>query len=153
MMRESPRAQLREFLARYSPEIQALARAVLGKMRQRLPGAVELVYDNYNALVVGFGPSERASEAIFSIVLYPRWVSLFFLQSGPTLPDPQGLLKGSGKQVRHIVLESASEVDKPAVRMLLKAALERAVNPIDGRRPGRMVIKSISAKQRPRRPG
>src|ERR1039458_9537409 len=65
----------------------------------RLPGAVQLVYDNYNALVIGFGPSERASEASFSIVLYPRWVTLFFLQ-GAGLPDPRRLLKGSGKVVR-----------------------------------------------------
>ena len=61
------------------PEIGALAKAILGKMRKRLPRAVELVYDNYNALVIGFGPTERASDAIFSIAVYPRWVSLFFL--------------------------------------------------------------------------
>ena len=71
---------------------------------------MQLVYDNYNALAIGFGPSERASEAIFSIVLYPRWVTLFFLQ-GAGLADPKRLLKGSGKVVRHIVLASAADLD------------------------------------------
>jgi hypothetical protein len=120
-------------------------------MRARLPGAVELVYDNYNALAIGFGPTERASEAIFSIALFPRWVSLFFMR-GAELPDPQKLLKGSGKIARHIVLESAADLDKPAVKMLMKSALERAAKPLDSAAPNRIVIKSISAKQRPRRP-
>jgi len=109
------------------------------------------VYDNYNALAIGFGPTERASDAIFSIALYPRWVSLFFLR-GADLADPQELLKGSGKQVRYIVLESAADLDKPAIKALMKRALERCDKPINGAAPGRIIIKSISAKQRPRRP-
>jgi hypothetical protein len=120
-------------------------------MRDRLPGAIELVYDNYNALVIGFSPTERASDAIFSIALYPRWVTLFFLR-GANIPDPQKLLKGGGKVVRHIVLETAADLDKPAVRALMKRALERCDKPINGAAPGRIIIKSVSAKQRPRRP-
>lgn len=151
MASKSPAKQLDGFLAKYSPEIAALTRAVLARMRRRLPGAIELVYDNYNALVIGFGPSERAGEAIFSIAMWPRWVSLVFLQ-GAGLPDPARLLKGSGKVVRHLVVASAADLDKPAVRELMARALERARTPLDGTGRRRMVIKSISAKQRPRRP-
>jgi len=143
--------QLTGFIAKYTPEIATLAQAALAKMRARLPGVVELVYDNYNALAIGFGPTERTSEAIFSIALFPRWVSLFFLR-GADLPDPQKLLKGSGKIARHIVLEDAADLDKPAVKALMKHALERAAKPLDSAAPNRIVIKSISAKQRPRRP-
>ena len=74
-------AQLAAFLAKFTPEIETFAKAVRARMRSRLPGANELVYDNYNALAIGYAPSERASEAIFSIALFPRWVSLFFLQA------------------------------------------------------------------------
>lgn len=88
MTQQTPRQQFELFLSRYTPEIQHTAKATLAKMRKRLPGSIELVYDNYNGLVVGFGPTERASDAIFSIVMYPRWVTLFFLQ-GATLPDKQ----------------------------------------------------------------
>ena len=84
---DSPERQLDGFLDKYTPAVATLARASLAKMRARLPGAVQLVYYNYNALAIGFGPSERASEAIFSIALYPRWVTLFFLQ-GAGLADP-----------------------------------------------------------------
>ena len=147
----SPRAQLESFLEKFSPGVATDARAALARLRRLVPGAVELVYDNYNALAVGFGPSERPSEAIVSMAVYPRWVSLFFLHGGPQLLDPKSLLKGSGKKVRHIVLRSPVLLDLPAVRSLLKLALARAPVQIDPSRRRRTVIKSVSAKQRPRR--
>lgn len=147
----SPEDQLDGFLSRYSPEIVSLAKVVLKKMRARLPGAFELVYDNYNALVIGFGPTDRASDAIFSIALYPRWVSLFFLK-GAKLDDPGRILKGGGKQVRHLVLEKPSILDRPPVRALMKDALRASPTPIRRSSGGALVIKSISAKKRPRRP-
>jgi hypothetical protein len=137
-------------MSRYSPVVAVVAKSALAKMRKRLPGAVELVYDNYNALVVGFGPSERASEAVFSIALYPRWVNLFFL-NGAGLHDPHRLLKGKGKQVRSIVLESADILDRPEVEALIAAALGRAT-PIDANNKRKLVIRSISPVRRPRRP-
>jgi hypothetical protein len=145
-------AQLDRFLDKFTPEVAAQARTALRKMRARLPGANELVYDNYNALAIGFGPTERASDAIFSIALFPRWVSLFLLQSGTRLRDPEGLLAGSGKQARHIVLKSPALLDTPAVQDLIAQALELATKPIDPTQPRHLIIKSISAKQRPRRP-
>ncbi|MGB8480512.1 MAG: hypothetical protein WCE63_17035 [Acidobacteriaceae bacterium] len=86
-------AQLRAFLSKYTPEISAQAQAILKKMRARYPTALELVYDNYNALAVGFSPTERPSEVIFSIAIYPNWINLFFLQ-GKGLPDPQKNIAG-----------------------------------------------------------
>ena len=149
--RGSPNAELAGFIAKFSPGVASRARAVLAKMRKRLPGAIELVYDNYNALAIGFGPSERTSEIIFSIALYPRWVSIFFA-GGPSLPDPEKLLRGSGTTVRHIVLDDTALLDRPAVRALMATALRRAGPPLDRTARNRVVIKSISAKQRPRRP-
>ena len=147
----SAREQLDGFLDRYTPEVAAQARAALEEMRRRLPGALELVYDNYNAVAVGFGPSERSSEAIMSIAIYPRWVSLFFLQ-GAGLDDPDGVLKGSGSQVRHIVLKDAAMLDRPEVKRLMAQALDKARVPLDPAQPYRLLIKSVSARQRPRRP-
>jgi hypothetical protein len=121
-------------------------------MRARLPGALELVYDNFNALAIGFSPTERASDAIFSIALFPRWISLFFLQSGTRLRDPAGLLEGSGNQARHIKLKDLALLDSPAVQDLVAQALELSPKQIDPAQPRRLIIKSISAKQRPRRP-
>lgn len=147
----SPARQWATFLARYTPEVAAVAKSALARMRALTPGAVELVYDNYNALVVGFGPSERASEAIVSLALYPRWVNLFFLQ-GATLDDPDQLLRGAGQRVRHIVLEDAKTLVDPRVRRLIARALATAPRPLDSKQRRRMVVRAISARRRSRRP-
>ena len=143
--------QLESFLAKFSPNVSAQARTVLKRMRTLYPHALELVYDNYNALAIGFGPTERASDAIFSIALYPKWVSLFFLQ-GKGLPDPQKLLKGSGNAVRHIVLSTPETLEHPAVCELMREAEAHARVPFDSKAKRRLIIKSVSARQRPRRP-
>ena len=145
----SAEARLDRFFAKYTPEIRAVAEAALKKMRRLFPGAMEMVYDNYNALVIAFGPTERRSEIICSIALYPKWVTLFFMR-GADLTDPERLLEGSGKQVRGIRLKAARDLDKLAIRALIAQAIERSEKPMEG--PRRLIIKLISAKQRPRRP-
>ncbi|QNI30364.1 hypothetical protein H7849_14425 [Alloacidobacterium dinghuense] len=147
----SPEKQLASFLAKFTPEISSLAESILVEMRKRYPTAIELVYDNYNALAIGFGPSERASEAIFSIALFPKWVSMFFLQ-GASLPDPDDKLQGSGNVARHIRLPSVSTLDEPSVQTLMNEAVARAVKAFDPQGVRHLIIKSVSAKQRPRRP-
>jgi len=146
-------AQLAGFIEKFTPEVAAAANDALARMRRRWPGALELVYDNYNALAIGFSTTERASDAVFSIAVFPRWVSLCFLQTGAQLTDPKRLLKGSGTQVRHIRLASPADIDSPDVRALMREALELAEVKIarSAAKP-RIVIKSVSAKQRPRRP-
>jgi hypothetical protein len=142
--------QLASFIAKFSPEVAALAQSILAAMRKRYPTAIQLVYDNYNALAIGFGPSEKTSQAIFSIAIFPRWVSLFFLQ-GAGLPDPECILQGSGNVVRHIRLPSADTLNELSVKKMMGEATSRAPIPFAPRGTPRVLIKSISAKQRPRR--
>ena len=148
--------QLDSFLAKYTPEIEAAARRALAKMRRLVPGAIEMVYDNYNWLVIGFCPSERPSEAIFSIVLPPSHVTLCFLQ-GAGLPDPAGLLQGSGNVVRNIRLYTSGAVDAkvldPEVLSLINVALNRAKVPMPARQRRKMIIRAVAKRQRPRRKG
>lgn len=148
----TPEEQLAGFLAKYEPQIEARVWPILEAMRARLPGAVELVYDNYQFLAIGYGPGERASEAIFSIAVAPTRVLLCFLQNGPALPDPDRLLRGEGNVVRNLILEDAAMLDRPAVKALMAEALSTAKVPLDPKTPYRLIIRSISAKQRPRRP-
>jgi hypothetical protein len=147
----TPRAQLDAFIDKYSAEVAKQGRTAVAKMRKVLPAATVLVYDNYNALAIGFGPGEQASKIVFSIALYPRWVSLFFAK-GVGLPDPHRLLQGSGSTVRHIVLELPDVLDDSRVRELMRQALDRAGTSLDEGAPGAIIIKSVSARQRPRRP-
>lgn len=142
--------QLDTFIDRFTPEIAALARRALAMVGARLPGATRLVYDNYNALAIGFGPDGRARALVCSVALYPRRVSLF-LANGPILPDPCGLLEGSGTTMRHVKLTDAL-IDDPAVFALIDAAATSVARPIDPASEPRLEISSISAKQRARRP-
>jgi len=147
----SPESQLASFIAKFTPEVARLAKALRAEMRKKYPTALELVYDNYNALAIGFAPSERVSQAIFSIALYPKWVSLFFLQA-KGLSDPEKLLQGSGSVAKHIVISAVRMLDEPAMRALMREAEARAAVPFDPRGSHRLIIKSVSARQRPRRP-
>ncbi|HEY0381039.1 MAG TPA: DUF1801 domain-containing protein [Candidatus Elarobacter sp.] len=139
------------FLARFTPEIVAQAEAVLAKMRARLPGAVEMVYDNYNGLVVGFGAEDRPHDAVFSIIVLPDHVTLCFIW-GADLFDPDKLLRGNGQQVRHIRLAGPETLDAAPVRALMAEAVARSAKAFDDTQPNRMVIRAVNAKQRPRRP-
>ena len=78
-------------------------------------------------------------------------MSLFFLQ-GAKLPDPDNVLKGSGTQARHIVLTDLKILEQAAVKKLMALALNSAKTALDSKQRRRLIIKSISAKQRPRRP-
>lgn len=143
--------QLASFIDKYNPEVGRLARSICARMRALYPTALELVYDNYNALAIGYSPSEKTSEAIFSIALYPRWVSVFFLQASGQ-PDPGKLLKGTGSVCKHVVLSSAEMLDDPALQTLMKEAVARAKVTFPRNGEHRLIVKSVSAKQRPRRP-
>lgn len=149
---KTPEEQLASFLAKFTPEIAAQAKAIRKVMRRRYPAAIELVYDNYNALAIGFCPTERTSEVIFSVAVYPRWVTLFFYQ-GKGLPDPERRLQGAGNQARHIRVDSLAIFDDPAICELMGEAVARAAVPFDPRNEHKLIIRSISAKQRPRRTG
>jgi hypothetical protein len=100
-------------------------------------------------IVIGFSPTERPADATLSIVLYPRWVNLFFLR-GARLRDPRQLLEGTGTVVRHLTLHDPRLLDDREVRALVAQARAQAGVGFPRRR--RIIIKSISATRRSRRP-
>jgi hypothetical protein len=148
-------ARLEGFIGKYDPKVAALGRKALARMRERLPGALELIYDNYNALAIGFSQVDKVRATPFSIALYPRWITLFFLH-GAALADPKGLLQGKGSTVRSIRIDDANALaatfDSEDVDALITAGLLHAGWTLDPRAKGRKIIKSVSARQRPRRP-
>ena len=132
--------QLDRIIAKQPPAMAKLTREVLAKLRPRFPGAVEMVYDKKRSLVIGFCPDERASNVINSIAVYSKWINLYFFE-GDTLPDPDGLLQGTGSMVRSIRITSAKDLDSPAVKALMAAALKRADPPLDKKARRRVIIR------------
>jgi len=78
-------------------------------------------------------------------------VNLYFIY-GATLPDPERLLNGGGKQGRFIRLNDAAALKAPAVEALIRSAVQQARPRLPRSGRGYTVIKSVSARQRPRRP-
>lgn len=146
----SSSAQFSAFLSRFPPEIVALVKRCLPKLRRAIPCPYQLVYDYSNSLVMAFSMSERGYEAIVAMAIFPRWVRLYFDKS---LPDPKGLLEGSGTKVRSVTIRAASDLDHEDIQALIKAAIERSGVTFPQTRSTRMVIKSKPKKQRPRRTG
>jgi len=147
---ESPARQLAAFIAKFDPTVASLIRASRRTLRRRLPTAIELVYDNYNFLAIGYCSTERASDCIVSLAAAANGVGLSFYY-GATLPDPERILQGSGKQNRFVRLPSAATLTEPAVEALIQAAIDQAKCPLPSTGRGQTIIKSVSAKQRPRR--
>lgn len=144
------KAYLDKAIGRYSPEVAAAARAALKKLRARFPGARQLVYERRQSLPIGFAAVDRGS-AVFSLVLYPRWVRFFFLE-GVALDDPEGRLEGAGSQVRSIRVDPRAEIlDDPYIRRLMAQALQAAGADLKTG-DGQVVLKSkIGASANPGR--
>jgi Domain of unknown function (DU1801) len=145
-----PTKQLAGFIAKFDPKMGKLIRDVRQALRKRYPTANELVYDNYNFFVIGFCTTERPSDCMFSLAANAKGVGLSFYY-GSTLPDPHKILMGGGSQNRFIRLPEVATLSKPEVIALLQAAVAQAKSPLPSTGGGNLIIKSVSAKQRPRR--
>jgi hypothetical protein len=150
--RDPTARQVADAIARYTPEIADALTACRRRLCARVPRGFELVYDNYNALAIGYAYADQASASLVSIAAYPRWVTLFFLY-GRDLPDPLGLLQGDGARVRSIRLGAPDDLDRPAVCRLLDLALAPHAAAFAAAPPLRTVVKAVAARQRERRPG
>ncbi len=138
-------AQLNAIIDDRPPAIAKLTRAVLARMRARLPGSVEMVYDKKNSLVIGFCSAERASNVINSIATYTKWINLYFFE-GDSLRDPEGLLQGSGSMVRSIRVTDADQLDRPAVKALIAQALKCADPPLDRKAKRKTLLKQSTRR-------
>lgn len=149
----TPEAQLRSFTDRFDLKYQKFIRSVRAAVRKRLPTANELAYDYSSFFVIAYSPSEQGIDGIVSIAARADGVDLYFTH-GPQLPDPKKLLKGAGKQVRFVRLESARQLAHPDVEAFIAAAIDLAKVPLPSKGKGALIIKTnkmLAAKKQPRR--
>jgi hypothetical protein len=154
MRRFKPPAELVGFLKPYDREVQKLALSLRQLVLEEMAPCHENIYDAYSAVAIGYGPTPRVSDGIFHIAVYAKGVNLGFNQ-GATLPDPDGILEGAGKQIRHIKIRSPSDVTRPEVRAYIQRARKIAMD--DARKLGETpppvkgvisVVKAIYPKKR-----
>jgi hypothetical protein len=111
-----------DVIAGFSAEVQQIARGLRNLIEAVHPDAVEVPRPGERTAGYGIGP-KKMSETYAYIGVYPKYVNLGFYH-GTSLPDPDGLLEGTGKQLRHVKVHSQKEVDRPALRQLVEAALK-----------------------------
>ena len=150
----SAEKQIASFFAKYDPATVRVGKALRAKLRDRLPGLFELVYvyDSQNSLVISYSPTEVGADAVCAFALYPHLVKLCFA-GGDRLSksDPNRLLQGRGKAVRHVVLNSAADYDRAEIQVLMAAALKLAKPRLTASAKGSVIIKADAQRQRARR--
>ena len=107
-----------EVLASHRPEVVAAARAVQTVILEELPGVV-VHFDRGDGLLA-FGTSSAMRDLLFALIPHAGWLNLQ-LADGAVLPDPEGIVEGTGKRIRHVKLRSAEGAGEPAVRALVRA--------------------------------
>ena len=135
------------FLAPFESRIKELALAIRRLVLEEAPNSTELIYDAYNAVATGYGFTGRPSECFIHIAVYAKWVNLGF-HRGSELPDPKGVLRGTGKLIRHIRISELEDLAEPAVRAFVKQAIARAKRPATDAPKVRSVVRAIYARRR-----
>lgn len=149
-----PEAQLASYFAAYEPAMVKFGKALRAKLRARLPGLSEIVYvyENQDALVISYSPTEHGIDGVCGMGLYPNAVKLFFGRGAElSKSDPKKLLKGSGKTVRQVELKAVADFDRPEIEALIAAAVKLGKVKLDASVKGAVIIKAEEQKARARR--
>ena len=147
---EEAESRLQSFIDKFDDKNASLIRSLRAALKARLPDCAELVYDNYNFFVIGYSPTERPSDYIVSIAASASGAGLSF-NRGAELADPDGILEGSGKVNRFVRLPSAEALARPEVDRMIERACNLSHVPQPWSCGGKTIIRSVAAKQRPRR--
>ena len=120
-----PDGVLLSYLESYHPHVSALALSVREAVLEEAPEAVESISKGY-AVAIGFSFTGRPlKDGFCHIAVYGSYVNLGF-NRGALLPDPNRVLCGTGKLIRHITLRDVDDLNRPFIRRYLQAAIELA---------------------------
>jgi hypothetical protein len=112
--------EVERLLAKQQPPVTELARKLCGLIMALYPAAVVSV----DGGDIGFGRGTGYSGLVFAVTPHRRHVNLGIAQ-GVGLPDPAGLMQGTGKVHRHVKLREIADVERPELRELMLASLAR----------------------------
>jgi len=106
------------YLATQPPRIRGLAEGVRAWVRGLAPELDETLKWGQPTYVFG-------THNVLYVAAYPDHVDLGFFD-GADLPDPHRVLEGSGARMRHVKVRDAAALEEPALKALVRAAVERA---------------------------
>ena len=143
---------LLKFIAPYPPEVQEMSLWLREFVWDLYPKTNELIYDNYNAVALGWSITEKLGHTFCSIALLPKYVHFGFYW-GSQIADPDKLLLGKGNQYRYIIVKTKEEFPKAYIKKLLKEAYANSLAKVKDKKEianGKTITKSVSpVKKRP----
>jgi hypothetical protein len=113
------------FLKGYSPQVREIAVKAREMILSVLPDATEKVYPGWKVIQYGAGADMKS---VFAAISPQRERVNLGLANGADLPDPDGLLEGEGKAIRHVKLTSPAAASTPAIKELIRGALQATKN-------------------------
>ena len=143
-MQRPPDPQLLGFLEAYDRPIADLVLALREIILEEVPDASESIYQVYT-VAIWFGLSGKMKDMFCYIATNARHINLGFPR-GSTLPDPNRLLEGGGKAMRHIKLTSQLDLERSFVRRYIQASLEQLGEAAFTGGAGKSVVKSSGKK-------
>ena len=143
---------LMKFLEPFPKHIQETALWMREFVWDLYPKANELIYDNYNALAIGWSPTEKMGHIFCSVAAYRSGKNLHFgFYWGSQIKDPKKLLLGNGNQYRYLLITKKEDLPKTYVKQLLREAFTNSLTKVKDPKQimqGKTITKSISAAKR-----
>jgi hypothetical protein len=119
-MAEPKPASWEAVLASQRPEVAGAGRAIEALIRETLPGVV-VRFDQGDGLLA-LGTTEAMRDLLFALIPHASWLNLQ-LADGAVLDDPDGIVEGTGKRIRHVKLRSPDDATTPSVRAIVAAQI------------------------------
>jgi hypothetical protein len=142
--------ELNRFLQPYPDAIREIVLWLREFVWDLYPNANELIYDNYNALALGWSLSDKASHLFCNIAVYSKYVHFGFYY-GSQIGDPEKILLGKGNQYRYIIVKTKTDLPKTYIKKLLKEAYVYSLSKLKDQKQllkGTTITKSISKIRR-----
>ena len=143
---------LAKFLKVFDKEIIDTVMWLRGFAWSLCPEANELIYDNYNAVSIGWSLTDKVGQNICSVVIYRANQNVHFgFYWGNELSDPDKILLGEGKQYRYILVPDKKKFPKAYMKKLINESYANSLSKIKGQKQmvhGQTIVKSISENKR-----
>ncbi|HLF35830.1 MAG TPA: hypothetical protein VI583_16420, partial [Cyclobacteriaceae bacterium] len=146
---------LTKFLKIFPPEIRNTTLWLREFLWDLYPQANELIYDNYNALAVGWSPTDRVGHTFCSIAVGRTSLNVHFgFYRGSEISDPKGILLGAGNQYRYILVKDIEQFPQAYIRKLVNEAYQNSLVKVKDKKQilsGLTITKSVSAAKKANR--
>ncbi|MEO8821453.1 MAG: hypothetical protein ABI267_05390 [Ginsengibacter sp.] len=144
--------ELKIFLKPYSQEVIDVVMWLRAFAWDLCPQANELIYDNYNAVSLGWSITDKVGDNICAVVIYrPNQNVHFGFYWGNELSDPEHILLGNGKQYRYILVPDKNKFPKAYMKQLVDESYANLLSKLKKQKQlihGQTIIKSVSEKKR-----